>query len=182
VANTGIAPTNLSAISKLSPWQLSSMNCLMRMTNMAIAGYIHEFKTRTVSNPNASITSERLYNLTKNTEAIKNEYMTFPLPQSSHRMKSRSRSHSFGSHTNPSPQFNDNELSNRYSNDRNDHNNILTYHDFETNVTVACIRFSKYQEVEILWIETCKTFADFSNQMPIEVSRNATFCLQVTII
>ena len=54
-------------------------------------------------------------------------------------------------------------------------------HPTESHITVSCIRFSRAEEIEVLWIETIKTFADLSNALPFEVSRKSTFCLQVCV-
>lgn len=50
---------------------------------------------------------------------------------------------------------------------------------FGSVIRVACVRFSHPEEVQLLLVETVKTFADFVSIMPLAVSKHASFCLQV---
>ena len=44
---------------------------------------------------------------------------------------------------------------------------------------VVSVRFSHPEEVQLLLVETVKTFSDFVSIMPLAVSKHASFCLQV---
>ena len=46
-------------------------------------------------------------------------------------------------------------------------------------IKVVCVRFSHPEEVQLLLVETVKTFSDFVSVMPLAVSKHASFCLQV---
>lgn len=49
-------------------------------------------------------------------------------------------------------------------------------------IKVVCVRFTHPEEVQLLLVETVKTFSDFVSVMPLAVSKHASFCLQVFLI
>ena len=49
-------------------------------------------------------------------------------------------------------------------------------------IKVVCVVFSHPEEVQLLLVETTKTFSDFVSVMPLAVSKHASFCLQVRLI
>lgn len=46
-------------------------------------------------------------------------------------------------------------------------------------VTVVCVDFHHIEDVVRLWLDNVKIFSDFASSEPVEVSKNATFCLKV---
>lgn len=183
----------------MSMWQLSSLECLMRMTNMAVAGYIVEnfssdpnsprrvapSPTNFNSHSHSSFSSSALANRVSQATAAaatattsinvkKNELMSFPLP-----MHSTQRHPAGGSlkTTNGSTQPSAGSGSGAAASGGK---GVSGLEGIEAKVTVACIHFSRAEEIEVLWLETVKTFADLSNSLPFEVSRKSTYCLQVS--
>jgi hypothetical protein len=49
----------------------------------------------------------------------------------------------------------------------------------ETSITVVSICFARADEVELLWLETAKVFADCANVPNVDVAKKAIFCLEV---
>jgi hypothetical protein len=50
----------------------------------------------------------------------------------------------------------------------------------EYEMTVICINFLHVKEVVNLWLDSVKILSDLSQMRPLEVSKNAIFCLKVT--
>ena len=48
-------------------------------------------------------------------------------------------------------------------------------------IKVLCVEFTNVDDVELLWLESVKTFSDYVNTHPVEVSKNSTFCLKTII-
>ena len=48
-------------------------------------------------------------------------------------------------------------------------------------IKVRCVEFSKIDDVELLWLESVKTFSDYVNTHPVEISKNSSFCLKTVI-
>lgn len=48
------------------------------------------------------------------------------------------------------------------------------------SVSVRCIYFARAEEVELLWLETCKIFAGLSGSTDVAVSLRTLYCLQVS--
>jgi len=48
-----------------------------------------------------------------------------------------------------------------------------------THLQVVPVTFQKREDVEVLWIESCKSFADLTNVQPWDISKRATYCLEV---
>mmetsp|Transcript_20608 Transcript_20608/g.29575 ORF Transcript_20608/g.29575 Transcript_20608/m.29575 type:complete len:1961 (+) Transcript_20608:126-6008(+) len=51
-----------------------------------------------------------------------------------------------------------------------------------TVVTVVCVDFLHIEEVVNLWLDNIKIFCEFANTRPLEISRNATFCLKAILM
>lgn len=83
----------------------------------------------------------------------KGEFITFPLPS--------------GSRQNP---FTPNASRN------------ATNEESNSQLTVLCIRFARPNEVEMLWIESCKNFADLVNVPSYDISQKATYCIHSILI
>lgn len=159
-------------------WQLAAMSCLTRLTFMALAGHIDSSvgsssTTSEGSNTNTFETSHSgkgdLSHLSRSTKSsLSDGHTTFPLPvihckQMSQSVHSPRRQNvKIGAVT---------DRSCGYGNDAE----VL-----KDDITVVAIKFPKTQEVELLWLETTKTFADLTNLAPIEVSQRATYCLQAS--
>ena len=129
-----------------------SMVCLMRLTLMALGGY---------GEVSPNYQNSKLGNSTK--------FVTFPLPVESFDSISNiltfsvpSLDSSRSNHQSP------NHPGSQFDNKRN----------LSNQITVACVFFNKADEVELLYIETCKTFSDLINAEPLCSSRQAVFLLQ----
>jgi hypothetical protein len=61
----------------------------------------------------------------------------------------------------------------------------LSSHQSSNSVTdtirVVCVEFVAIDDVETLWLETVKLFSDLAGSRPIEISKNATYCMKVII-
>lgn len=136
-------------------WQNQSMICLVRLTNMALGGYLKQFSSlppladgENVANTAATmekpiIAINQHSRVKSGTSPFKIEFVTFPLPQP--------RGNS------PRKHIKDNS----------------------TSMTVPCVYFSRAVEIELFWIETCKTFCDLSNAGDHVASQHAIYCLEV---
>lgn len=51
-----------------------------------------------------------------------------------------------------------------------------------SHLTVLSIRFSRPNEVEMLWIESCKNFADLVNVSSSEISQKSIYCIHAILI
>jgi hypothetical protein len=51
-----------------------------------------------------------------------------------------------------------------------------------SHLTVLSIRFSRPNEVEMLWIESCKNFADLVNVSSSDISQKSTYCIHAILI
>lgn len=50
------------------------------------------------------------------------------------------------------------------------------------SVSVRCIYFTRVEEVELLWLETCKIFADLGGSTTVTVADRALFCLETVLL
>lgn len=139
-----------AAMAPVNPWEATSLTSLMRLTLMSLGGY-HEI-LKDSSNKKSSV-----------------KYMTFPLPVDSIDSISSKTLHLMTAHEALSPKP-DPHTSQATADLRKKNNS--------TQITVACVCFSKTDEVELLWTETCKTFSDIVNCEPLNSSRQAIFLMQ----
>jgi hypothetical protein len=51
----------------------------------------------------------------------------------------------------------------------------------EYEMTVICINFLHVEEVANLWLDSVKILSDLSQKRPLEVSKNAIFCVKVAL-
>lgn len=59
-------------------------------------------------------------------------------------------------------------------------NNSLAHSEFE--ITVVCINFLHIENVVDLWLDTVRILSDLAQFKPLEISKNATFCLKVYFV
>jgi hypothetical protein len=171
-------------------WQLPAMFCLVRLTYMAIGGYIQDYEVEStdihsfLAAPKASlrrIGSKSTNHTIPTSQAQQGpqiageDRVTFPLPGVA-KIADGSKGTPLG---NPGKESNKPSPANEkcdggYSIDM----------DFirRESITVTCLHFPRAEEIEVLWFETCKTLADFGVSLPLEISRRATYCLQAMLL
>lgn len=185
-------------------WQIPSIDCLMRLTIMALGGYILDFSstnksvlattplTKNEGSPMSAVSRDGVvgssppkmqilragnisnYNY-KRGRSI--ELMAFPLPVTNLLKSSGSLQRSSqggGSSTNVASGSGQAAAAGQQSSTGGGHHSVS-----DVELVVGCIHFAQPHEVEVLWLETVKTLADLSNSPPLEVSRRSTYCLQV---
>lgn len=154
----------------VNPWLLESMTNLMKITTMALAGY------------------KSVGGLTNNANSS-NKFNTAAQPSGSLRLSSISDGNSSSSSQLSSKSIPNSGSSVSISSDKTakmTNQNMVTFPlpppFASSQLTVVSVELPKKEEVELLWLESCKTFADIANSMPADQSQRATFCLQSIFI
>jgi hypothetical protein len=137
-----------------NPWVTGSLMHLLRLTFMACGGY--SLAHRNERNASIDDKTKDLYAgsvLIKTINGVGVEYCTFPYQDTDDFLMNTSTTH------NSSENFTASQMS--------------------RNVTVVCIRFPLDEDVNLLLLETIKSFSDFVNAIPVAVSKQSLFCLRV---
>lgn len=187
-------------------WQQQAMLCLVRLTNMALGGFVQDFappaiqeallkttrKGRIVSSIGAPRTTESIstsFYQQKNlsTQVSPPQFLSFALPSSKKAASSPSVESSSPSTSIPSPL-------NKTSRQVNPKANVPSIpsqtslasqsssKDSDSGtaqMTIVCVRFGRPSDIELFWIESCKTFADLANSTNPSISHCAIYCLEV---
>lgn len=171
---------------------LDSCHYLMRLCLMALGGYVNKLSAISIANGSSGAEQRALKSkivlqgkadkLSTPQSQSRTEIATFPLPsQSSDRVGRRNDK--------------DNEhVSDKQGSDKtillSPGRNALnpTQHGVATSgekdahsnsVSVRCIYFTRTEEVELMWLETCKIFAGLCGSTDVAVANRALYCLQV---
>jgi hypothetical protein len=169
----------------------------MILTNIALAGYnnnsssnnsnssncnAHNNNTNNINTPlrTSSLASSSLMSPLDHPNQITKDYsnqfktntfVTFPLPKSNNiGVLSVNNDNNNNSSTN-----NANSTISSLNDSTNQHKNIITS---QSSIKVISIQFARAEEVELLWLESCKAFADLTNILPLEITKRSIFCLQ----
>jgi hypothetical protein len=131
-----------------SSWETKSLSSLMKLTLMALGGYQIDKKVA----PGSPGSAKKL---------ATTRMITFPLPVES--------MDAFSSRYLRSLLTSDNLSTSGHG--KNDKKSI-------SQISVSCVRFSRSEEVELLWTETCKIFSEVACKGPISSSRHALYLMQ----
>lgn len=192
--------------SSSNPWEGLALACLLRLTLMALGGYTntmsafkqqpkldHKGATHLGHIKSTATTTA----VKKNATALNNRvddssvrYITFPLPVEGNTEGSNSTTVGYTSFTSVESSSSSSFLSSTPSNVVTDNDTICSSSPTAadilkkklTQVTVACVGFSKMEEVELLWIEATKIFSDVIGSEPLTSSRQAIFLLQTNLM
>jgi hypothetical protein len=153
---TGFETDTLVAQNQLNqrnPWVTGSLMHLLRLTFMACGGYSLAHKNE--QNLSTEDKTKDIFagiSLIKTANSVGIEYCTFPY------------------------QDTDDFLMNSGAN----HNSSENAGHMNRSLTVVCVRFSLNEDVNLLLLETIKSFSDFVNTIPVAVSKQSLFCLRVS--
>lgn len=148
---------------------------LMRLSLMALGGYEAQLHQREAS---AQMPSKKLLfsqdkkDKTSTPQKVAGaDTATFPLPPHS---VDRAGRNSSDIPKGPKP---DKHSS---STDKTAHNTESHADEKEVNsIVVRCVYLARAEEVELLWVETCKVFASLCGSTSVPVANRALYCLQV---
>ena len=262
-ANNSQISTNNASTSGITAWQLPALDCLMRMTCMALAGYIEHYNDRIAVGTSQAVpnnergtihhhsnghvlplphninntpkrsdsssnhtakqlkshssgiadlsinTSSSSLDMPYNSQSSPRQYgqpgrqstasasigsipnmpkvFTFPLPIVNYRNSRGAMRQTSGTGHSPvasrssSPVFtgtHSNGIGGAATTTGMDSNNGVTA-DHLHRLCVTSVRLPRAEDVELLWLETIKTFADMNNFCIPEIARKSAFCLQV---
>ncbi len=159
--------SNVSSSSRLSlinPWLAGAVYHTMRLTLMAVAGYSyyreHHHRGLAVGK---KIESPMSSSGGRDRDVI--VYCDFPLPDENN------------SELTSTPQKIEYVVSSSHINSIS--NTGLSTSTSASIIRVVCVEFHYVDDVENLWLETVKLFSDLASSRPIEISKNATYCMKV---
>lgn len=133
-----------------NPWITGSLMHLLRLTFMACGGYsVSHRSEKSISSGDES--EDRMSGTAAQGGSL--EYCTFPYQDTDDFLLSNGTSIS-ASEVSPAVQSN-------------------------RSLTVVCVRFTSNDDVNLLLLETIKSFSDFVNSTPLAVSKQSLFCLRV---
>lgn len=139
-----------------NPWKSTSMMYLVRLTSMVLGGYVLLNDNNDLTEPN--------YNGSTPTKACDNKIVTFSLPPIEKKL-----------YNILSPIL---EIKNLPKITESNNSKFLQ----STSMEVAVVAFKSVKEIETLWLETCKTFANMVNTANIRVAYRALYCIQAVFL
>ena len=183
------------------------MMCLVRMTNMALGGFVQDFapsvvqdallkttrKGRIVSSLGAPRAAESIstsfYQQKTSTQGNPPQFLSFTLPASKKTVNSPVVESPTQSLSVPSPLSKTSRQVNPKSNipsipsqaSLGSHPSSKDSDTGTPQMTTVCVHFARPSDIELFWIESCKTFADLSNSPNPAISYSAIYCLEVCI-
>jgi hypothetical protein len=178
--------------------QYQSMIRLVRLTNMALGGYLCHFYSTTdetvLQSKKSSFTIPKLINQSSHGDQI-TYFVTFPLPTPkkldgenkpsasiiSNQPKSlvTSNSSSLTPKKNMSRQVNQNVNIPALIHQSLKPSQPNSQDNITLEMTVICVNFNRIADIEAFWIESCKTFSDMANSPFVQLSQHALYCLEV---
>jgi hypothetical protein len=194
----------------MTAWQLPGLDCMMRLTAMVLAGYVEYFsehilqkKLASNSSPTAASSGPAMFisppkkqssgtpasaklshgiadssrsssSAEKHLGPLSPGLMSFPLPVAGMNKSKGALRASTGSGFSPTPSRSGSPVVGDAS--------CTPFVESGKSMSVACVKLSRAEDVEMIWLDTIKIFADMSNWQPIEVARKSSFCLQATVL
>lgn len=158
----------LPQASERNPWLTGSLVHLLRLALMACAGYSKSNSLALRAAPNSKD------GMSKQRDAL--QYMTFLFEDNDESSFSTGLSYV----ASPSRDFQSastagNIDGSKVSSGKNSSGPGKT-------ISVVSVCFSQKEEVQLLLVETVKTFSDFVSVTPLAVSKHAAFCLSVSVV
>lgn len=186
------------------------MLCLVRLTNMALGGFVQDFaspaiqeallkttrKGRVVSSIGAPRANESIstsfYQQKTSTQVNPPQFLSFPLPSSKKAANSPVEGQGSQTQTStiPSPLSKNSRQVNPKSNIPSipSQTSLVSQPSSKesdagvSQMTTVCVRFARSSDIDLFWIESCKTFADLSNSTNSAISYSAIYCLEVHML
>ena len=182
----------MAAQGQLSNWQLQAEWCLVLLTDMALGGFVHDYAAPAVRDA-LSREPSIAKNLFGQEAGPSRRFVSFPLParkSAHHPGQTQDQSRNAAPLKTPTQS---NKTMSRQVNPDIVQPVILPSTSAsgitptkvgdapKVEVRVVCVHFTRALDVELLWIESCKTFADFSNSTVPATSQYSLYCLEVKI-
>ena len=177
---TSSSSVNRGHLQSVNPWEGLALACLLRLTLMALGGYTNAIATPSVDGKFLTTPNTRSAASVKST-CTQNKYITFPLPVEGN-IDGKQFTYAESSYSSSSFLSSASSLASSSADVISSPPTADILKKNVTQITVACVGFSKLEEVELLWTEASKIFSDVIGNEPLSTSRQAIFLLQTSLM